>query len=350
MNSPPTTVFHHLQSLLTKFNTLPPTYNNGLANHLPMALHSLQALGADSSRMDAFASFYVAAHYADAEPRDTSAEAPLEWLSLRGKDTAFPQLSAWFERAISERGSAAVLRETLPSLITDVSAAAFHGVIRTAHAVQAQHEAEIAQGLAYWAMSWKPLRPPTTAPPASELLSLAEWSSRLCGAAKQWTSGRAGLITDRMNVANDSDVYNQLAAALVPAPTERLRIEEFARFALESYITSRNFVVLHMVTGMRALRVLLPWIDNATLATLQPLLAQTICAAYLAAEARPFHSRLATPPHTWEAVVRVALDSKDEHVVKLIHACREESSVYGNEDRYLDAAALIAAGPAIMRL
>ena len=40
-----------------------------------------------------------------------------------------------------------------------VAAAAFHGLIRTAHAVQSGHAGEVAAALAYWAWRWQPLAP-----------------------------------------------------------------------------------------------------------------------------------------------------------------------------------------------
>ena len=39
-------------------------------------------------------------------------------------------------------------------------------------------------------------------------------------------------------------------------------------------------------------------------------------------------------------VVAAAITSDDDHVIKLVHACREEATVYG-EGNYLHAAALV---------
>ena len=82
-----------------------------------------------------------------------------DWLALRGQTDAFAPLRATFAAALARDGRDAVLRAALPALLPGVAAAAFHGVIRTAHAVEAAHDGELAAALAYWAWRWQPLAP-----------------------------------------------------------------------------------------------------------------------------------------------------------------------------------------------
>ena len=73
-----------------------------------------------------------------------------------------------------------------------------------------------------------------------------------------------------------------------------------------------------MVTGLRALRVLLPWVGDADAALREVVPAFT--AAYLSAAIRP----AALPPipaMEWPTVVQRAIASDDDHVIKLVHAC-----------------------------
>ena len=128
-----------------------------------------------------------------------------------------------------------------------------------------------------------------------------------------------------------------LADALQPFADLQSAIASLAALAAERYVASPNFTVLHMITGMRALRVLSPWIESEE--GVQPILIRAFTAAYLAARLVP----LATAPEprlsTWPEVTSAAIASEDDHVIKLVHACREEASLYG-EGPYLRIACL----------
>jgi len=106
------------------------------------------------------------------------------------------------------------------------------------------------------------------------------------------------------------------------------------------YAETRNFTVLHMVTGLRALRMLSPWIEDP--AAVAPVLARAVTAAYLAARVPANPELPPVPSSDWGGVIHAAIASSDDHVIKIVHACRDEAAAYG-EGRYLEAAALAVA-------
>jgi hypothetical protein len=325
-----------LYGLLDRNLQLPPEYRDGLTNHLPMALHALHSLGANAARLEAFYAGYATRF--EGLPAPVAAEAPpgawRAWRSVREQPDAFSLLQAAFTAAIAADGRDAVLRVALPGLLEGVAAAAFHGPIRTAHAVQAGHDGELAAALAYWAWRWQPLAEVAQVAP----LPFHAWARRLVIDALAWTSD-APLIALRMGEATRSAPYAQLAGALAGGAD---LLPQLAAFALERYMRTRNFTVLHMVTGLRAVRVLSPWI--ADLAPAAPVLVRAFVAAYLAAKVREERAS-AEGPHDWARVVEAAKASDDEHVIKIVHACRDEAAFYGggSAQRYLQAAALAVA-------
>src|ERR1044071_5414930 len=143
-----------LATLLTEAEVYGPEYRGGLSNHLPMALVALDQMGAPPAQLTAYARSHTSW---------------LEKLSARGNGTAgawpfrkanrdaFLDLRAAFRRRIADQGREAVLRAALPDLARGISAAAFHGLIRTAMGVTGRHDGEIASGLAYWAAHWQRL-------------------------------------------------------------------------------------------------------------------------------------------------------------------------------------------------
>ena len=312
-----------------------PEYQGHLSNHLPMALHALHSLGASPHRLQAF--------YASYAPRLQHAEPPIatprpgtdvDWLTLRGQPDTHAALLAHFNGYIALHGMQATLAQAVPALMPGVSAAAFHGVIRTAHAWQAGHARELAAGLAYWAYRWQPLPAPTA---SAAPVDFAVWSEQLIALAPAWKGQAAHNIAERMLAATSSAPYQQWAGALRPTASVQARIAELAALAVARYVATPNFTVLHLITGLHAVRMLLPWVVDSE--DTQGALAHSVFAAYMAAQVRPGVSPVASDVPSWPAVVAAALGSDNDHVIKLVHACREEASAYG-EGLYLRAAGL----------
>lgn len=303
-----------LHDLLDATLELPPEYREGLSNHLPMALQALHAMGASPARLQAFRAHYLR-HFDGPAP----AVAP-----------AYAALFERYQQALAQEGQAATLRRLLPELLPGMAAAAFHGLIRSAHALEAGHRRELAAGLAYWAWRSQPL----TAPPAAPvMLGFDDWAQQLRQQAGEWRSS-APLISLRMADATRAPAYLALASALQPTPDLLRRL---AGLALQTYLASRNFTVLHMITGLRALRVLLP--HAGRLPDLQPLLLRVFTAAYLAANIKPSAPPPVQAQTHWEALRAAACQADDDHLIKLVHACGAEAQAYA-DPRYLDAAAL----------
>lgn len=330
-----------LHADLDQIKDCPPEYGQQLSSHLPMALHALHQLGASEAQIHEFIAAYSARFQGQA-PAQRGALLS-DWRQALGQFDAFADLRLSFELELARLGRDAVLARALPVLLPGVSAVAFHGLIRTAHAVEGGHESELAAALAYWACRWQNLPPPP--PPTSEPgqdLDVAAWSQALVDGARGWRS-EAPLIFLRMQAASATPVYAELAHRLKPEAEISQRVAQLASLALGYYLDSGNFTVLHMITGLRALRVLLPWLPQAMHSdpALQRLLDQAFVAAYLAGRVQPRPPPgEASPGLPWPALAAAACRSRDDHAIKLVHACGDEMAVYG-DTRYLQAAALV---------
>ena len=325
----------NLHRLLDANLRLPPEYRDQLTNHLPMALQALHAMGASEQRLDDFFAVYAQRFVGLEAVPDASPVA--DWCALRGTSDGFAALRATFVRALAGKGRDTVLREALPHLLPGVAAAAFHGLIRTAHAIEAGHDGELAAALAYWAWRWQALAlPPIQAP-----LEFDEWANELTAQAADWTC-EGPLISIRMGIAAASAPYRALAGRLAASHDLLPRL---ADFAARRYALTANFTVLHLVTGVRAFRVVSPWLDDVAAAKL--LLVHAFTAAYLAARVDLRAEPILPPALTWPEVIAAATASDDDHLVKLVHACREEQAAYGNAATL--AAARRAVAPARLR-
>lgn len=195
------------------------------------------------------------------------------------------------------------------------------------------HAGEVAAALAYWAWRWQSLAP---AQGPAVRLPLPAWSEALVRDAQAWRTD-GPLISIRMDQATQGAVYQSLADALQPFADLQSAIASLAALAAERYAASPNFTVLHMITGMRALRVLSPWIESEE--GVQPILVRAFTAAYLAARVVMLVASPEPRLRRWPEVIAAGIATDDDHVIKLVHACREEARVYG-EGNYLRVAGL----------
>ena len=293
-------------------------FDGGLSNHLPMALVALAALGAADAHLKRYAKGY------SAKLRSAPPAAPwlahVPWASRLGDGQAWPAYRQLFAEWLSHESVDEVLAQVLPQLMPGCGAAAFHGMIRTAYAVQARHGGELADALAYWACRNMAL--PTVPERARSTADLQKVLAALPSVAVE-----ARFITTRMRAA--------AAAPGFAAAVARLRIDDatlpmLARHAARLYVSTGDFTVLHLVTSAHALRQLLPFVP-------EPLLAvrsywRAYAAGHSAVDAKPDglgKPGAATALLGWPQLIAAAMASSDEHLIKLVHSCREEQALYG---------------------
>lgn len=302
-----------LAALLQEGAAFDAEYGNGLSNHLPMALVALQRLGADDARLQAFARAYRPR--LDASPPTAGWPAGDAWPSRLGERAAWPIYRDLFAQWLAHEGAADVLAQVLPRLMQGVGAAAFHGLVRTASALPTGQAQELADALAYWACRWLDLGHSRARGRAADPARLLP---RLPVAA-----GGARLIFERMAAAAALPAFVQTVAQLrVDAST----LPRLAELAATLYARSGDFTVLHLVTSAHAMRVLLPFVE-------EPLPAvraywRAFAAGVAATDLEP--EELA-PLSAWERIIEFALASDDEHVIKLVDTCREETAAYGGD-------------------
>ncbi len=311
-------------------------YGQRLANHLPMLLVALHRLGADDERL-ARAVAHLAPQLHPMPPLQTW-PAGSAWREPLGQPAAWPAYRDLFTTWLHEEGAGDTLRQALPALMPGCGAAAFHGLIRTAYAVDAAHRAELAHALAYWAARWLDLGVQPAAgsdglqPPAVPLQADPAPLLRAAAAVPGVGSSPSTYIAERLFHAGWQPGF---AAAVAGLRLDEGTLPRLARHAARLYARSGNFSVLHLTTSAWALRVLLPFVDDVPAALAGYWRAYAAAAASVAARLKR-----APPPQAlpWPQIVQQALASDDEHVVKLVHACQQEQQAYGGADDWQRAA------------
>lgn len=293
-------------------------YASGLSNHLPMALTALARLGADDERLRAFEAAY--AKRLHAAPPAAPWPAGDAWKQRLGDPGAWPSYRSLFAQWIEAEGGPAVLEQTLPALMPGVGAAAFHGAIRVAYAIGANHAGELGDALAYWACRWfacgerlvvAPAGGRDPAPALDALQSIRIPDLPLIA-----------LAMDRVGAHPD---FLLLASRL--AVDERSTLPRLAALAAERFVAGvgnfGGFTTLHLVTSAHAMHVLLPRLDADDRATALAHYTQAFAAGWATLPAPAAAAPIESAPLSWPELVARAIESDNDHVIKLVDSCRE---------------------------
>lgn len=296
-------------------------YADGLSNHLPMALLALHRLGAGEARLQAFAAVY--ARKLAPGPAAQAWPAGDAWAARLGDVQAWPVYRHLFAQWLAAEGAGDLLRQVLPTLMQGCGGAAFHGLIRTASAVQLAHRQELADALAYWACRWLPLVDGSGVGgvPASE----ADPAAVLRRVPVPRTAPAGKLIVQRMQAIAAQPGFAPAVAALRVGDRT---LEQLARGAAQLYAASGSFTLLHLLTSAHAVRVLMPWLDDEPEAAVHAYW-QAYAAGWAASGARDLG---APDKRAWPQILTRALDSDDAHVLKLVDSCREQQAAYGGAE------------------
>ena len=294
-----------LHHLLDAGQALSATYRGQLSNHLPMAQQALLELGASAERLQAF----TEASQTQLEPRVAGRPARIAVDRDLGRPDSDAGWRAHFAARIAELGSGAALREALALLLPGCGAAAFHGLIRTGHAVLAGHDGELAAALAHWASHFVPLATVDDGPS----LDLPDWLQALSTLPRpSYPSG--SFITGRMQAWGGAPGFTAIAGRLRRGPDT---LRDLALLAARTYAATGNFTVLHLLTASHAMSVLQPWWPS-------PELPRGFCVAaaagLLASGAAPALALDRPPSRPWPALISATCAQDDAHVIKLTHA------------------------------
>ncbi len=244
---------------LQRFHATSPTYEDGMANHGPMAVEALETLGL-AEHVDAF----VADYEGRLEP--LVEVAPKDVVLGDGRSAAW---IAVVERDLAASSVEAVVRRMLPALLPGAMAGATHGLLRTAHALRgwerepsAARAREVAHGLAYWAAAYQPLPGAVGTRPQ---VPLAEALRSLPGLTEAERS-EGGFIFDRVRAL---DGVSRFADAIARIDLRGETLDSllstvtavFARLVLTT--TRAGFAYLHVITSGVATRVLARYVEPA---------------------------------------------------------------------------------------
>lgn len=296
------------------------------SNHASMALIALERLGGAKQQL---ADFFV--RYCQQKTLQTVSDdcalnvTDEDWLSYLGQRQMLMPFYRYFQDKINSTCVDDALRAVLSHLRFGLASHAFHGVIRLAYAIEVQDTDEIAFALAYWASVYLPLVPVSDALFSDDLSIVKLLSSMQKDCAALSFAGLSNIEARIKHVVASSE-FGRSFRQLPMLFEEQAAL--LAQQLMHLYNMTHNFIVLHAVTGGHALRILLQYVDDASVWMQQYWYA--VSAAVVAADvgriedgdvsANPFSDYLQQQPMTQ------VLQSMDDHRIKLTYSCVQQST------------------------
>ena len=271
-----------------------PEFDGWLSNHGPMAAEAMVRRG-HADRVHRWLDGYMVR--LEEFPRG-SGPIGAGWQDALGDPHRIADWTAYFRREVTEQPWQQALETWWLRLLPGVAAAATHGVIRVGHAVRAlrddgedaDHLAELAHGLAYWAARWQPVPgapaagPPLTAAPIPAAPVPDGPGAADALAAVPRIADQSGGIRDRLaRLAALPGWPAALAAPQLPAPAgeQQLWLARLVDAAVARYLWyghGNGVMLVHSATAPNAILRTLPALD-------QQLWAPSVTAAWAAAAA-----------------------------------------------------------------
>ena len=326
-----------------------PEFDGWLSNHGPMAAEAMVRRG-QADRVHRWLDGYMTR--LEEFPRG-SGPIGSSWQDALGDPRRIADWTAYFEREVTEQPWTQVLETWWLRLLPGVAAAATHGVIRVGHAVRAlredgedaDHLAELAHGLAYWAARWQPVPstpaagPSPVTPRAGAGQTAGTTASAL--AAVPRIADQSGGIRDRLGrLAALPGWAAAVAAPQIPASAEAAQpwLASLVDAAATRYLWYGHgacVMLVHSATAPNAILRTLPALD-------QQLWAPSAAAAWAAAAALTAIYAPAAPaeqaalpdppsgPQAAEETFARAVEHGDEHVIKFADTAADVYARTGN--------------------
>jgi hypothetical protein len=287
--------------------TMSSHYRGDLADHAPMALRALARLGASDARL---AEFY-ASYLPQLEPMGAD--------ETRAVDV--------IHKALLAHGVSSVLRIHLPRVLEGLVGGAFHGVIRVAWALAepaCDDVRELAVALVYAESEATRLfaagrkRTPTT----KDVMALLAQLQML-----HLEKPTLPTIAKRMKaIASDPRVLRIVDQLHIDDDTI---LHTLSHTAQRLHQVADDFTSMHALTGLSAVRQLLPRAPHVDTHDVKLQLWEAFAVAYVVVGA-PELPQVDEVTTSWSEIGALALASNDDHVAKYVCACEDEESATGD--------------------
>ncbi len=282
-----------------------PVHHGGLTNHLPMYQQALKALNSSDNLILERSETYIER----VELKDLEASNA----RLTDFEKAYLTEVSNYRALLADKSVEEVLKEFLLGKEAAMASGLFHGMIRLAFAAKSGDIEELARALGYFEAIAEPMTIEcgnvTSEPKESWNRLMAQRMTMAIDFTDSAITGKVAQILE------NRDLMDFVTEIEVVEDTEKRMAFIFANW----YMKTRDFYVLHVLTGYQALVALKPYIGHFD-QWLKAYWEMAQIFSLSTTERLPIIKISVSP---WDEVMTEAKAMTDVHDVKLFYACRD---------------------------
>ena len=304
------------------------SFRGGLSNHGPMTAEALISIGHQDAVIGWVGSYL---RRLEERPKASARIEAAQWEEALGKRSRSGDWHVLFSSELAESPWQKVVGRWVPRLAPGTAAAGLHSVIRVGHAVgsltikeNALRLDELARALAYWAAEFMPL--PGEFTEAGKLAPSAAVGQIEALPDEFRQSG--GLITTQLGELVGFEPFTKAIDLVDPASgSPDFMAELVATFAGTLFnTTSNSFDFLHAVTGAAAVAEFLPHVEKEHRDVVKAYTWQATAGIFARYSQPGLVAKVDLNATKFDAerMAKLAVESGDEHTIKLTAACQRE--------------------------
>lgn len=313
-----------LDELINEGRTFSAAYRDThMSSHLPMALTALSEMGASDEKLQNFYNSY--SRILKKKEPATQTITNKNWKHTFGQHSLNADYVTFFEKEISQNGVKKTLQTYLPDLTPGISGSAFHPLIRLAYALDINHDGEVAEALAYWAMAHQTLET-TGAGHTHKKKNIDTLLTELAQDKEVRDIEISGNnISKKMKSVNNGQAF-QFYQNSLDITVDNL--DDICEAVAHVFAQTRDFTILHGMTSASAMRKILPYLNSSEQNIALNHYGNALLTAYVTTGMPPVEKFTKdVPEKSWSEIFNQIIKSRSDHAIKVVYTCHQEDAL-----------------------
>jgi hypothetical protein len=327
-------MYERLDEALSTLHNYAPEWNEGLSNHGSIVAETMITLRR-GDHIKPWIDNYIkrlSHHPGIGNPFEGD-----QWKTELGNYDRFSDWLAFFRQQIQTKDWTAVLKDWIPILSPGLSGGGTHGLIRTAHCVRSLPNEvtpiklnELAESLAYWAARYQAISSHWIDNTGDRLPSQVMGSLPLL----EEEQGEVYLISGGIARAAADSLFDKTIQKVDLSVDPSYFISDCTSVMALAYLANADnsnktdlITWIHAITAPSAMRLLLPYVDEEGIPILLKSVWQATAAIYSWKAKNPMIMDVPVYRGDLETLIDRAIQTGDEHAIKLTEVAIREASL-----------------------
>lgn len=306
--------------LINSNNNFRPFFKDGQTNHLPMTLFAMFKLGASAKELNDFIEEYKKIHNMEKLQVVTSSINQSNWTQFFGQTEKYEEYQEFFKKEVEQNGTRKLIEKYFNLLVSGIASEAFHCLIKLCYAIESDNTDEVINALAYMCACYFEIptieKQPSNKSVASIITDIesSKWFSK--------NTYEGHTISEKIiTVFEDTEFSKHLE---FPDFTREKVMLQLKNSVLKIHLGKWNFISLHLVTSFHSLKIIEPFVVSKENLYKQYWTSLIGCLVTMNKVVSTSLSLDIVCDFNWETTFKKALETKEEHAIKLVYSCSQE--------------------------